>query len=132
MYPVSGSIVNDGAIPPHEFNASIAMPNIPSGAFQALITAAKTYSTRNYALSNYNCANYALDVFNTIRPTDINSVFKSDYINKFGIYVWVGFDQSPSGLYETLANMKNTGGIEAQNIEIAVVKPATASKGQSN
>lgn len=132
MGPVTSAIVNDGANPPHEYNASITMPNIPAGAFQALITAAKNYSTRSYALSNYNCAGYALDVFNTIRTTDLNSVHKTEQIKKFGVYVSVGFPQSPSGLYETLANMKNAGGSEAQNIEIGVVKPAASSKGECN
>ena len=137
MQPVTSAIVNNGnplSNSQHEYNASLTMNNITETQFQTLISTAKTKSAKEYDLNDYNCANYALDVINSIRPTDpiksVNSVYNL-YVPPAS-YAPVSFTESPQGLYKRFIIIKNNLYPDAANIETLVVKYATNSNGECN
>lgn len=126
MSPQPSKIHNDGD---HEYNASIKIPNLNAADFQQLINAAITNSTVNYDLDNHNCADYAVDVFNTVNSPNIQCVSINQYLPPAS---YMQFGGSPSGLYQSLAKIKNGGGSNASNIELGVLKKSVKSNGECN
>jgi hypothetical protein len=124
---VSSKIGDDGA-QSHEYDASITMPNISQLDFQTVENMAVNLAgLQQYSLYNYNCTNYALQVFNSIRPS--NPVNVSDWI---GSFTGINFGTTPNGLYETLLSMKTPfAGTSDPNVTIGP-RYAPASAGACN
>lgn len=100
--PVPSVIINNGNAPvQHSYEAMISNNGITAAQFQTLINTAISASSHNYDLNDYNCTNYALDIFNSIRITPLSSTYTTSN--------GVTFNQCPTGLYNQLQWLQNSG-----------------------
>lgn len=111
---VPSKIQNDGN-GVREINASIEMPNITQQQFDIIKNKAINLASLDYAINTNNCSNYAIDVFNSIRPSNSIQVAPLPVnIGNTNFFV----NKSPQMLYSTLNQMKATNHPEANNIKI--------------
>lgn len=109
--PIPGKFVDNGR---HGFNASIKMDLSPAQLKIALEKMEYLAKFVRYDIDNYNCTDLALEVFNSVRPTDLE-IQKMDIpggMAPFG-------SNTPQGLSLTLDKMKQAGNSEAKNIWIS-------------
>jgi len=133
LKPVSSSMVNDGVRGrEHVYNASLTMQNISASNFQTLINTAINKSSNDYVLNSNNCAHYALGVLNSIRNNKIGSVPMFGTVPGTMPPTPILFNESPAGLYQSLAYMKNSNSSDAPNIEIGVLQYARTGNGECN
>lgn len=108
---VSSQIVDDGATN-HEYNASLTV-KVTKLQFQQIIDKAVNKSKSDYNLKDYNCTDYAIEVFNAGMDQN-NKIIVDDWII-FSGYYGVGqqpthdYGTTPSGLYKSINNLKNSG-----------------------
>ena len=115
MNPVDGKIVNDAQ---HEINASLEMSNLTQANFNTIKNIAISQVTKKYDLGLYNCANYALDVFNSVRPTNpvtVNVLVRNIVIDYVGV-VTINVNKSPQMTYKSLFDKFENGDPESNNI----------------
>lgn len=131
----ASTILNDGfSGEEHGYNASLTLQDLSKNDFNTVIGQAITLGTHDYDLNDFNCANFAVYSINSIRgssPINSVSITKNVYVPPSS-YAPVTYSQSPSGLYQALAMLKNSNSVDAANIEIGVTKFAQTSKGECN
>jgi hypothetical protein len=126
---VDGVLVNDGRIGnEHEYNASFAL-NVSATDFQKVINRVVSNANQQYSLQNFNCAHFALDAFREIYPSLYSQNFNPlGYPLGFGT-MFTNVDESPQGLYKSLASMYLNG---VSGVEFNVYKKAMPGKGECN
>jgi len=120
--PLSSKVSDDGAVA-HEYNGSLTMNGISALDFMTLEHEAENLAnSMKYDIGDYNCTNFALDVFNSIRPTDPLQV--PDWI---GSYTGLDFGATPNGLYSLIKSMEyNKNGTRNFNVQIGVMRAPQA------
>lgn len=99
----------------HEVNLSFSM-SISAAQFGTVQTTAIADAGKPYVLTGYNCTGYALDVFNSVRSSPINSEPVTTMMPGVpGVPMLI--TQSPEGLFAVLDAMRTGGGPEAGNIQ---------------
>ncbi|MEN5055094.1 hypothetical protein [Sphingobacterium kitahiroshimense] len=108
---VASQIVDDGVLQ-HQYNASITT-NVSQQQFQQILDNAINKSKMKYNLKDYNCTDYAVDVYNA-GMSQGNKITVADWVINSGYY-GVGerpvqdYGTTPSGLYKTISDLKNSG-----------------------
>jgi len=116
-FGVPSTVKNDTE---HEYNASLTMPNITKGQFDAMTTeAVVSAGSQTYDINSFNCVDYALGIFNLARSGNEITVPTNPTTG----------GKIPGGLYNTLHTKMNSGSPEAGNITTGKFKAPVSSGG---
>src|SRR5690606_25565688 len=113
---INGKFVNNEN---HEYNASLKMNITPAQLKVAINEVLYLSGFIKYDIDEYNCTDLAMDVFNkTVSPYDKLEIIKYDIPGGTAPYG----TNTPNGLFQKLQSIKNSGGRNADKIEIPGVK----------